>query len=265
MLLALLWGDCSQALTWSDNSVGYRYGTAFAEPAIPTGVSKHIVSFTHASGYQHGSQFLTADVLLSDGNDPAANSTRGATEFYALYRHHFSLAALSGRSLSAGVVRDVALTVGGDWGSKDDAFASRTRKLRLGPTLNLAVPGFLDLGVYWQKEWNHNGIVGREVSFSPAPVLGAAWGLKFGSGAMPLEFKGFFDYSGAKGRDGFGNATRDELLLRAALMADVGIRLGRSNVLWLGAGYEHWNNKFGNRPGVGTRASTPMLMVELHL
>lgn len=253
-----------QALTWSDNVMGYRYGTTFAEPAIPANISKHVLSYTHASGYASGSQFFTADVLLSDGNDPAANSARGATEFYAVYRHHFSFAALSGRSLAPGVVRDVALTVGGDWGSKNDAFASHTRKLRIGPTLQLDVPGFFDIGIYLQKEWNHNGIVNRNVRFASTPVLSAAWGISLETG-IPLEVKGFFDYSGAKGVDGFGNSTQRELLFRIAAMADIGSLAGRSKVWWVGPGYEYWNNKFGNRPGVGTRATVPMVMVEWRL
>lgn len=265
LLAGWYWAGQARALTWSDNYLGYRYGSAYAEPAIVPSISKHIVSYTHASGYQYGSNYLSVDVLMSDRNDPAASGTQGATEVYGVYRHNLSLSAVSGKSFSREGLRDVALTVGGDWGDKNDAFAARTRKLRVGPTLSLDVPGFLDVGVYWQKEWNHNGIVNQDVSFTPAPVLGAAWGIKFGATSLPLEFKGFLDYSAAKGKDGFGLDTRNELLLRMFLMADVSGWFGSSNRLWVGPGYEYWHNKFGNQPGVGTRASTPMFNVEFHL
>lgn len=265
----LLGGVCCtssvQALTWNDNYLGYRYGSAFSEPTLTPAISKHIFSYTHASGYTYGSNFLSVDVLRSDLNDPAANSSRGATEFYGVYRHKLSLSAISGRSFAIGALRDVGLTLGADWGSKDDTFAARPHKLRVGPTLSFAVPGFLDVGVYLQQEWNHNGIMGKDVSFAAAPLLGAVWNIKFDESALPLEFKGFLDYSGPKGKDGFGSDTRDELLMRVFVMADVSSWFGSKNTLWIGPGYEYWHNKFGNQPGVGTRASTPMMNVEFHL
>ena len=77
----------AQAATWSDTFVGYRYGTQFTEPNNPEHVDKHILQFTHVSGYSLGQNFFNLDVLQSSSEDPANNSDSGATEAYLAYRH----------------------------------------------------------------------------------------------------------------------------------------------------------------------------------
>jgi hypothetical protein len=51
-----------------------------------------------------------------------------------------------------------------------------------------------------------------------APALVSAW-------AIPVSglgtFAGFFDVTGPKGKDGFGDETRTEVLVRAKFMFDV--------------------------------------------
>jgi len=41
----------AQAANWSDTSLGYRYGSAFHEPANPNKVTKNILPLTPVSGY----------------------------------------------------------------------------------------------------------------------------------------------------------------------------------------------------------------------
>jgi hypothetical protein len=40
----------AQAADWSDTSIGFRYGTKYAEPFNPNDIKKGIVNFTHAAG-----------------------------------------------------------------------------------------------------------------------------------------------------------------------------------------------------------------------
>ncbi len=68
--LTLLGGGEAVAVEWMNNSVGFRYGQQFTNPNNPDEFSKRIYSFTHASGYQYGSNFLNLDVFLSDSRDP---------------------------------------------------------------------------------------------------------------------------------------------------------------------------------------------------
>ena len=69
----------ASAADWSDTSIGYRYGTRFAEPYNTKDLEKHILNVTHASGYKYGSNYFNVDFLNSDGDD--AN----AQEAYVLY------------------------------------------------------------------------------------------------------------------------------------------------------------------------------------
>lgn len=85
--LTLLGGGEAVAMEWMNNSVGFRYGQHFTNPNNPDDFSKRIYSFTHASGYRYGSNFLNLDVFLSDSSDPRKGTDHGGSEVYAVYRH----------------------------------------------------------------------------------------------------------------------------------------------------------------------------------
>jgi nucleoside-specific outer membrane channel protein Tsx len=71
-------------------------------------VRKHVLQFSHASGYAYGQNFLNLDVLQSDKNDPSSGGDTGATEFYLTYRHQLHLGKLLDKDLSFGPVKEVA-------------------------------------------------------------------------------------------------------------------------------------------------------------
>ncbi|WP_108445632.1 hypothetical protein [Halomonas denitrificans] len=267
----------AQAATWSDTAIGYRYGTQFQEPGNSNDVAKHVLQFTHASGYALGQNFVNLDLLQSDSADPARNSDEGATEAYLVYRHQLHAGKVFDAPLAFGPVKDVALSGGFDLNTKNTNFAPRKRQLLLGPTLKFDVPrGFLDLSLFYSHEWNHCGLdfpdscssQGNEndISFDPYYQLNLAWGLPFEAGALPMKFQGFFNLNGEKGEDYVGEETAAEQLMRTSLMLDAGQLAGMGeNTLWVGAGYEYWRNKFGNqdKPGVDTDAL--MFQLEWHL
>ena len=262
----------ANAATWSDTFVGYRYGTDFREPSNPNDVRKHVLQFTHASGYSVGQNFLNLDLLQSDDKDPAAGGGSGATEAYLTYRHQFHLGKIFDKSLAFGPVKEVALTAGVDLNTKNTDFAPRKRLLLIGPTLKFDVPGFLDVGLFYGKEWNHCGLRAcaapgnhANIDFDPYYVISVAWGIPFQAGSVPLKFQGFLNYNGEKGEDYFNVDTAEETLMRTSLMADLGqVMAGKKNTFWAGVGYELWRNKFGNhdKPGVDTDAIT--LQLEYH-
>ena len=262
----------ANAATWSDTFVGYRYGTDFREPSNPNDVRKHVLQFTHASGYSVGQNFLNLDLLQSDDKDPAAGGGSGATEAYLTYRHQFHLGKIFDKSLAFGPVKEVALTAGVDLNTKNTDFAPRKRLLLIGPTLKFDVPGFLDVGLFYGKEWNHCGLGAcaapgnhANIDFDPYYVISVAWGIPFQAGSVPLKFQGFLNYNGEKGEDYFNVDTAEETLMRTSLMADLGhVLAGKKNTFWAGVGYELWRNKFGNhdKPGVDTDALT--LQLEYH-
>lgn len=254
------------AATWSDTYIGYRFGTEFTEPKNTNDITKHILQFTHASGYAYGQNFLNVDLLQSDENDPAKGDAPGegdgATEAYLTYRHQLHLGKIFNQDFSFGPVKEVALTAGFDLNTKNTEVAPRKQMLVVGPTLKFAVPkGFLDFSILYAHERNHNAFSNpKDVTFNDYTVYNLAWGLPFSAGPVPMKFQGFINYNTPKGL-----GTDYEILARPSLMVDVGdLAFGKSNTLWAGVGYEYWNNKFGinNESGVDTHA--PTFQLEWH-
>lgn len=256
-------GAC--AADWSDNSVGYRYAPRQSEPGVSSKVSKDILTFTHVSGDRLGTNFFTADLLMSHAPDYANGGTDGAQEVYGFYQRSFSLNALTDHKGGWGFAKDLSLVGRFDFGTKNTTFAPRPRKLRLGVSAAMPVSaGFWDIGVQLYRETNHNGFAGRDVTFKTAPALVTAWAIPVGGVGT---FGGFVDIVGPKGKDAGGADTVTEILARATFMFDVG---GPKSGLKAGLGVEYWRNKFGNAPATvafapgSTRATTPLLLVDYH-
>lgn len=257
------------AHAWSDNAVSYRYGTRFAEPYGASDIRKHILGFTHASGYDGGTQYLSADLLLSDDRDPdRAGSSSGAREIYLLYRHTWDLAKWRGSEIRFGPFRGAGLTAGFDLNTKRDAgYNSRKRMLVLGPTLMFDVPGFANLSalMLWESNAPYNDFSGISTSryrYDAHPMLNLAWGIPFAGG--PWSFTGYANFIASKGRNEFGGPTAPETNIDAQVMYTPPTLKG-----WkFGFQYQYWRNKFGNPhqgpAGDGAFAKTPMLRAEFH-
>jgi len=264
-------GLSAQAADWSDSSIGYRYGSKFAEPYNPQDISKNILNLTHASGYKYGTNFFNADLLLSDSKDPSsAGSKDGAHEVYVVYRHTLDLEKVSGSPFKFGPVRGLGVTAGFDFNTKTDAgYNSKKRMLVAGPTLMLDVPGFLNVSLLGLKESNapystFSGTATPRYDYKFHWMLTAAWAIPFNVG-IPLSFEGYANFIAAKGRDEFGGQTARETNVDMQLMYDLS---GGKNTFKLGLEYQYWKNKFGNDSGgpagKGAFAKTPMIRAEYH-
>jgi hypothetical protein len=272
LALALLAAGLSaQAADWSDTSIGYRYGSKFAEPFNSQDISKNILNLQHASGYKYGTNFFNADLLLSDSKDPSsAGSKDGAHEVYVVYRHTLDLEKVSGSPFKAGPVRGLGLTAGFDFNTKTDAgYNSKKRMLVAGPTLMMDVPGFLNISLLGLKESNapystFSGTATPRYDYKFHWMLTAAWAIPFNVG-IPLSFEGFANFIAAKGRDEFGGQTARETNVDMQVMYDLS---GGKNTFKLGLEYQYWKNKFGNDSGgpagKGAFAKTPMIRAEYH-
>ncbi|MBI3528471.1 MAG: outer envelope protein [Betaproteobacteria bacterium] len=255
------------AAEWSDTSIGYRYGTKFREPFNNEDISKSIIDLQHVSGYKYGVNFFNVDFLMSDSNDPGANST-GAQEAYLVYRNTVDLAKVTGGDYKFGIVRDIGGTFGFDWNTKNDVgYSSKKRMLVIGPTVMMDVPGFLNVSVL--ALWESNAPVGitSRYDYDTHAMLDLAWGIPIGS--SPFRFQGYFDVIAPKGKDEFGGDTKTEIHFDGAIMLDVGrIAGGPKDMFKVGLEYEYWENKFGNDhngpAGDGAFAKTPMIRAEYH-
>jgi nucleoside-specific outer membrane channel protein Tsx len=259
-----------QAADWSDTYLGYRYGTQFQEPGIADKITKNVFSLNHASGYSLGSNFFSVDMLKSDSLDPANTEgtgfkSGGAHEVYVAYRTNLSMAKTFKTKIDFGPVRGIDLTAGFDFSAKDTTFAPRVWKVLVGPTFNFKVPGFLNVGLLYYSEKNHNAFGGFalskggaiDVTFDPTYMVAVSWGIPAPLGSVNTTVKGFLNYTGAKGKDGSGVETKPETLMRAYWMFDLSPLFGTKKNTWqIGPGYEYWDNKFGD-PTNATKAETP--------
>lgn len=263
------------AADWSDTSLGYRYGTRFAEPFNDQDIRKHIFNLNHVSGYRYGTNFFNVDFLMSDSKDPGGNgNSAGAQEAYVVYRHTLETGKVLGKPLAVGPIKDVGLTAGFDWNTKNDAgYNSRKRMIVLGPTVMFKVPGFLNVSLLglWESNAPYStftGVATPRYSYDFHPMLSAAFGIPIA--AVPgLSFEGYANWIAPKGRNEFGGGTATETNIDVQLMYDVSSVLGLGkNTFRVGVEYQYWRNKFGNDhkgpAGDGAFARTPMLRAEYH-
>lgn len=284
----------ASAADWSDTSLGYRTGSNFQEPANPESMSKSIFNLTHASGYSLGSNFFSVDMLTSSTVDPSNNAgssaafpKQGAHEVYVSYKHSLNLGKVFGTKIEFGPVRGVDFTFGFDYAAKNTTFAPAVYKLLAGPQFSFKVPGFLNVGLLFYKEKNHNAFGGfssskggtTDVSFDATYQIAAAWGIPVAMGPVNTSVKGFATYTGAKGKDGSAVETKPETLARIFWMADVSGLVGCKKGTWqIGPGFEYWDNKFGDPTfatvaaaaasgtggGVNPKTTCVMAAIEVH-
>jgi nucleoside-specific outer membrane channel protein Tsx len=271
---ALTCALAAQAATWSDTSIGYRYGTDFAEPFNNKAISKDIINLNHVSGYKYGSNFFNVDMLLSDNKDPSsAGAGTGAQEVYIVYRNTVELEKVTGKSYAFGPVRGMGVTAGFDYNTKTDAgYNSKKRMLVAGPTFMMDVPGFLNISLLalWESNAPYStfsGVATPRYTYDTHAMLTAAWGIPLGGSGW--SFEGFANLIAAKGKNEFGGDTAPETNVDMQLMYDLSPVIGAApKSLKVGLEYQYWKNKFGNNSdgaaGTGAFAKTPMIRLEYH-
>lgn len=264
---------------WSDTNLGYRHGTKFQETSTNQDITKDIISLSHVSGYKYGKNFFNIDVLKSasgvnsstDFFQTSRNSKvydningttdgTGAQELYLVYMHTLSFGKVFGKDIRLGPMNDIGLVTGFDFNSKNTAFAPKTEKWYIGPSISFDVSnGYLDLRFLYLKERNNNSSInqyfdtnnfnaystGRSVSFDGTWRVGIAGSKAFSMGPIDSNFKGWVNYTGKKGKDGFGRDTEAETQGELAWMFDIGKAMGHKGSFYIGPGYAYWNNKFG--------------------
>ncbi len=243
---------------WNDTWVGYRYSNNFHFPGSAAKVAQNIGSLSTTGGFGLGSYYFNVDYLQSDRNNPEASAqgingvgTHGADETYSVGHVEWSGSKILHQHLGFGFIRDLGVTTGYEWGTKDDQFEQRAKMWMLGLTAEFAVPGYWNLTVGARNEQNYNGITGVDLHYKTAWHVDSAWMIPINGAPVPLVFKGFVAVTGPKGEDGFDvstgvpEKTTTETLLRTSLLVDVGSLIGHPKALYIGPGYEYWNHMFG--------------------
>ena len=261
---------CAQAADWSDTSLAYTTGTNYKEPYVAGGdtIAKNIYTLKNVSGDKYGQNFFAADLLQSGGNDESAQ------EVYAVYRRLFDLEKITGKKYAYGPVKDMGVTVGFDFNTKNSSYSSKKRMLVAGPTWMIDVKqGFFDVSLLALSESNdpssassvRYGYSTGRYAYKTHADLSMAWGVP--TGITNLSFEGRADYIDSKGKSEGGADTKPESYFYGSLMYDVSAPVGAAkNTFKLGAGYEYWKNKFGNDASTvpGAFAKTPFVKAEYH-
>ena len=258
------------AANWSDTYLGYQYSNQFRDPGVSGNEVKSRTELSGVYGWDYGTNFFDVNMLWASHKDPANTPSNygaemqkvpGDTEVYCVYRSNFDLGKIFKTNMGFGPVREVDLTVGFDFDSTDNYFASNKKFVVIGPQFGINITkGFWNIGVGWCKEQNYNGFIEQEVDFKATGIVWTDWAKTFDVG-IPMVFKGWANYIGSKGNQTPGaaptsllgvfhapldNGTKPETIGDAYLMFDVSKVFGRkAGAIYVGPGFEFWNNKFG--------------------
>ena len=270
-------GGQAKAQGFSDTWLGLRDVLTASNPGAEKGgrdVNKVVTNFGHFDAGAYGSNFVNLDILLSNPNEPAANSTGGSTEFYFVYRGQLSLDQF-GMTTKFGPLRAITLEAGGDLEGENNAFGADKKAIVAGPNFQFDVPGFLNIGVHAYHEWNHNGFSscpsncgkGGPVEFDTTAEFEIVWLFPLTFTGLPLDFRGFTNVVLPKGKDGFGGQTKVEVLARPAIYLDLGqVIAGKPHKVFAFLQVELWENKFGNdhTKVSGAEEISPVFGLEYH-
>lgn len=269
-VLVLAFSLRASATDFSDTSLGFRYSDSIHDPAAtgPDGraadIGRRYWNLTHVDASAYGGNFLSVDWQMSNMAAPNRRGDEGMHEVYLIYRRTIDFGGWTGRTYGFGPVQSTTLVAGFDFANSNAAYEVRKRMLVIGPQFAFAVPrGFFKLALLAEKEYDHNGIVGRSENFDLTWAAESSWALPFHLGALPAQFEGYLNFYGPKGRDDFGHGTRTETLFHPRLMFDLGALAGHANRVWAGVGYEYWHNKFGVDHTITPGAIQNAALVEL--
>ncbi|TWB87806.1 hypothetical protein FBZ93_120104 [Bradyrhizobium macuxiense] len=169
---------------------------------------KQVYAFTHNDVWSYGTNQVYAELLKSDGRDPAAPCSQaynkpvfgqngpcmGEYEMNAKLRSTFGFnEVFNTTAFRAGPLRNVSLELGGDFRSTQ-LYSSPDRKAIVAGlqfAFDLPYKGYLNVAPLYYQEWNHSTFA------YPNNVGNSPFGLVFGSpryvGLLPAGFTGTVD------------------------------------------------------------------------
>ncbi|WP_317923561.1 hypothetical protein [Cupriavidus sp. TA19] len=256
-LVALFSGPETKAADWSTSDFQYRYGSNFNDNGATDGqrIAKHLVQFQNTTGFSLGRSYFF--LLMSKANDADGNSA----DLYSEGQVTLSLSKMSKHDLSWGIVRDLGITGGYNYGARNSAFRSNSRVLVFGGTIDLNVPyfNFLNLDVLAYRDAGTYGgygggfLCGRTAtSYQITPY----WQLPFNIGRARFMFDGYVDFIGAHG------SCSSQILAEPQLKLDVGDLFGYRDKFYIGVEVQYWRNKFGS---AGVNEVVPQVVVQWKL
>jgi nucleoside-specific outer membrane channel protein Tsx len=233
-------GVTCQAADWSATNVQVLYGTQYADDFGIDDEKKAVFTFEHANGWAYGDNFFFMDV---------SNATDRGTSYYAEFSPRLSLGKITGKKMSAGIVKDVLVA-----GTLEMGEDLRAYLLGIGLALDLPKFAFADINLYARqskRDWlAQDTDTGAQVTID--------WLLPFKLGTVDFAFEGFADY--AWGEKGGSAPKANNLITAPRLLVNIGSLVsGKPGSLQAGVEYQIWRNKFGIE---GVDEDVPQIMVK---
>jgi hypothetical protein len=275
----------ASSIEFQDFYLSYRYIPNNEAPGYAGSTPEEAINLSYANAWTYGSNFFSLDAEQFSLGDPSntaltsGHSNIGSSEFYGVFRTTLSGDKIfNTKAFTFGPIADIGFQLGGDYDVQNDAFASYKRLIVAGPEFDIALPkGFWSISPQVSHEWDTNGFAypyGPADSFAVTYEIETAWLYPFNIGPVPLQFTGFANLIGPKGK-GYSEPPgysgdfyhKTEILFHPKLMVDVGSLIGTTpGKLMAGVGYEWWMNKFGSyKPYVeGTQQSSVFFEVGYH-
>jgi hypothetical protein len=202
---------------------------------------------------------------------PGSARCPGYTEIYGFFRSTFGWNQIfSTKAFSSGWLTNIEFAVGADLNTDNTTLGSAKRSIQGGLQFDFAAPykGFLNVGVFAYKEWQHDGFASTfpfqpipnlsgNVNFDPAVAIEINYLQPPGflPPSIPLTYKALVVIHGQKGCGetcatlGPGLIRTTEYLTQQSLHLDVGqMAWNKANRFSVWAGYRWWKNKFGIDP-----------------
>jgi nucleoside-specific outer membrane channel protein Tsx len=225
-------GAAADPSGFSSWNVQLLYGTDYQEPFNPDDVAKLNATFENAAGWSWGSSYFFVDILRSDEHDAHAS------EVYGEWYPSASLSAMTGKDLSAGIFKNVSLTMGLNAGTKNNG--ADPLVFLPGVTIDLDLPGFafFSVGTYaYIDDGRFSGEANgcHDTTYQVTP----SWSLPFEIGKAKFAFGGFVDFIGEHGD------CVSQVLSQVQLKVQVASFGAKPDKLWAGIEWEYWDDKFG--------------------
>jgi len=220
--LFMLGGAASEAgsATFSTTNIQYLHGNKYELGDE----SRSIVTLEHVDAWKYGDNFFFVDIT-----NPDRQGSSTGTEFYGEISPRLSLSALTGKKMSAGIIKDTLITTTIEMGDAGSGF----HNYLYGLAIDLAIPNVpvAQVNYYIRNEIASGNDLGNQITL--------VWLAPFNLGPAAMTFEGFFDYA-------WGNDPKeDNIVSGPRLLLDIGKFFDAPGQLQGGIEYQIWRNKFG--------------------
>lgn len=225
--------------TWSQSNLQFLTSHKYLDVSDSSDFSGHTLTFEHAANYNWGKSFLFIDRFQGAGGN-------NNDETYMEIGVDISLSHMLGKSVSAGMVKDVYWVMQWEQSNTDNELGNNLENYLYGIGLSWDIPSFSYFNTHFYQR--NNSFKSSNTQFS------TSWSYPFNINQYQFYFDGFIDIE---------SHPKDSVYLIKAqpqLKFDVGQLFHTSNTYLVGIEIEVLRNKFGKQ---GKDQLAPQLLLQV--